>query len=180
MLEVKWTYHAIEETKKELAKAQEVQLEAITDEYAQLFIKDCMRQAKFISEIIDDKGKIDRLYAYRRYCFVLDRYDDVVITVYKRENVHEEIRELVQELLFEKLTSLEQTEALLEEERLAADIRVELIRNINRAINNNKQSSAADLIRIAEAKTELDAIERKLQYFRRKKSKLAKGIAAYI
>jgi hypothetical protein len=170
--EIKWTYHALKEVKEELRTDN--------DEYAKLFIKDCMRQATFISEIMGENGKIDRLFAYRRYCFVLDRTDDVVITAYKRENVHEEIRTLVQELLFDKLADIERDEEMLEKERLGAEMAVEIHREINKALNRGRESSAADLIRVAEAKAELDGIERKLYEFRLKKSKLAKGIAAYL
>jgi hypothetical protein len=69
---------------------------------------------------------------------------------------------------------------MLEKERLGAEMAVEIHREINKALNRGRESSAADLIRVAEAKAELDGIERKLYEFRLKKSKLAKGIAAYL
>lgn len=179
MLDVKFTYHAIEEAKKELIKEYGVEHfgDMTTYEYSVNFIKESMKQATFISEIMSESGKIDRLFAFRRFCFVLDRVDDVVITVYKRDNVHEEIRSLVKELLFEKLADLQQTEKALEEERLAADMRFQLEKHINKALSNTSFSSTFEELA---AWDELKTIDKKLYAFRLKKSKLAKGIAAYL
>lgn len=176
---VSYTYHAIKEVKHEILKFSEKNyksLSEITDAEAASFIKDHMRKARFISEIMSEEGKIDRLFAYRRYCFVLDRYDDVVITVYRRDHVHPEIRELVNEVLFEKLAAIQESERLLEAQRLEADITLQL----NKVFNERFGASFATQLEELAAWDELKAIDRKLFEFRIKKSKLVKGIAAYV
>jgi len=177
---VKYTRHAVDEARKELMKELDAEVAAITivsDAAAVGFIKSSMRQATYISEITDARGKTDRLYAYRRYCFVLDRYDDVVITVYRRDHVHEDIRSIVKELLFQKLADLEAVEKILVEERLQADMRHKLELHINMALGANSfKHTHKELV----AWEELREIERKLIEFRLEKSKIAKGIAAYV
>lgn len=174
-MDVKYTKHAVEEVKKELFREYGNKVDTTT---AAAFIKDNMRKATYISEIMNDKGKIDRLYAYRRYCFVLDRRDDCVITVYKRDNVHEDVRQVVQELLFKKLRELEQLEALLVEQRLEADIRLQIITQFNQYFGDFSKS--LDVIDELLAWDELKAIDHKLYEFRLEKAKIAKGIAAHI
>jgi hypothetical protein len=177
--DVKYTYHAVKEVQIELEREMGGSCAFIPKEQAIECIKESMKVAKYLGEIMSDGGKIDRLFAYRRFCFVLDRYDDVVITVYKRENVHEEIRNLVQELLFDKLRELEKAEKLLDEERLAADVRLQLEVELSK-VENIGACNLGGVRNEFNLRRELEGLENRLFHFRLRKSKIAKGIAAYL
>jgi hypothetical protein len=79
-------------------------------------------------------------------------------------------------MLFEKLADIEKSEQLLEEERLAADIAHQLHKELNKALGASFFTQVQELA----AWDELKTIEKKLFEYRLRKSKLAKGIAAYI
>jgi hypothetical protein len=170
---IKYTRHALEEAKIELGEGNEGRVYG--DEDARRFIENNLRQATFISEIMNEAGKIDRLYAYRRYAFVLDRHDDVVITCYRRDNVHEDIRAKVRDLLFKELEEMAAQEDELLTEVLAADFALTLQNELKRRqyVYPDWETSQVLKLRYTTAKGRLHA-------FRLEKSKIAKGIAAYM
>lgn len=123
-------------------------------QYAKRFIIETLKKSTFVSEIVNESGKVDRLFAHRRIAFVLDRYHDVVITVYVRENVDKDLREKVRELLFDYLVCLDKQE-----------------REIEERLFFSRQHGRED---------EVEFLEAELAEFRMEKSKIAKGAVAFL
>lgn len=121
---------------------------------AKRFIIENLKQSVFVSEIMGETGKVDRLFAYRRIAFVVDRYKDVVITVYIRENADKELREKIRELLCDYLVQLSEKERAIEDRLILA--------------------------RAHGRPGEIAAAEAELARFRREKSKIAKGTVLFL
>lgn len=133
-----------------------------------------LKRATFVSEIVGESGKVDRLFAYRRIAFVLDRYDDVVITIYLRENVEVELREKVRELLFDHLSELQAKEKLIETDLMRIEIEYEMLKELD------KVGLYEAGVWFAAVRDEIKHKKRELHMFRLDKSKVAKGIVAYL
>lgn len=124
------------------------------EQQARNFIIRNLKKSTFVSEIVGESGKVDRLFAYRRIAFVLDRYQDTVITIYIRDNVDKDLREKVRELLCDYLLQLSTRERELEERLFFS-----------------KEHGRPD---------EVETIENELHRFRIEKSKIAKGAVAFL
>jgi hypothetical protein len=176
-MQLKYTYHAIKEMREELDKDNGYGAPRLTDEQVRRTINEHMEKATFISKIMGANKKVDRLFAHRRYCFVLDLHEDVVITVYRREFAAGELRDLIRPLLFEKLDKLHAEEAELENQRISADMAYLMTQQLNAKMGG---ACFENQVREAIARQELKAVTRKLYEFRIEKSKIAKGIALFI
>ncbi|HGO9416641.1 TPA: hypothetical protein ACLBZX_005136 [Bacillus cereus] len=178
MMNLSYTYHAIKEMREELEKDNGYEATSFTDEQVKKIISECMQKATFISKIMGTNQKVDRLFAYRRYCFVLDLNKDVVITVYRREFAAEELRELVRPFLFERLAEMHEVEEELEQQRVAADMAYLMTQKINAKMGGG--ACFESQVREAIVREELKTVTRQLYHFRLEKSKIAKGIALFI
>lgn len=137
-------------------------------------VHDYMKKAHYVSEIVGEDGKVDRLFAYRRIALIVDRYHDVVITIYERTNVEAELREKVRELLFDHLEELHSQEQGYEEDILQASIAHEITLGLEAAGVDELEP----WIRLS-AKEVRDT-ENRLHEYRLERSKVAKGVVAYL
>ena len=140
---------------------------------ARNFVLDNLRKSTYISEIVGETGKIDRLFAHRRIAFVLDRVDDVVITIYVREHVDKELREEVKEIITDYIVRMHEEEKSLEEEILSLEIEQDVLKEFMK-IGIAEESEFRWSVRcLNRKKWELDAS-------RRRRSKVAKGAVAFL
>lgn len=137
------------------------------------FIREGLRESTFISEIVGETGKVDRLFAKNRLAFVVDRTEDVVITVYIREVVDKELRGEVQEAITQHLASLIQSEKELEDALLSLEIRD----NIDQELIARGEQPFHDWRELQQLVTEL---QNKLDALRAKRSRVAKGAVAFL
>jgi hypothetical protein len=145
-----------------------------TEQDARRFIINNLKQSIFVSEIVGESGKVDRLFAHRRVAFIMDRVDDVVITIYIRENVEADLRSKVRDLLCDHLKELEKQEQQLSLSVLEADIDAELTRSLA-AAGIDELDKWVDI-----ADNTLDIARGTLRDFQLEKSKVAKGIVAFL
>jgi hypothetical protein len=138
------------------------------------YIKENLKKATYVSEIVGESGKVDRLFGYRRIAFVLDRYDNVVITVYPRTVVDAELRSKVTELLFEHLEELKHREKAAEDDLLRLDMEIEMLWQLSRA------GVGEFAIGAQVANIERRQKEKELRNFQLERSRVAKGVVAYL
>jgi hypothetical protein len=141
---------------------------------ARQFVIDNLKKATFVSEIVGEDGKVDRLFGYRRIAFILDRNDPVVITVYPRKNVEAGLREKVTELLFEHLDDLKRQEQELEDELLVIDMEVAMLEELSK-VGVKEATVWVPLMR-----REYRHKSEELREFGLGRSKVAKGVVAYL
>jgi hypothetical protein len=145
-----------------------------SEQDARRFIINNLKQSIFVSEIVGESGKVDRLFAHRRVAFIMDRIDDVVITIYIRENVDADLRAKVRDLLCDHLKELEKQEQQLALNILEADIDAELTRSLA-AIGIDELDKWTEI-----ADNTLEIARESLRDFQLEKSKVAKGIVAFL
>ncbi|MCH5476725.1 hypothetical protein L4A40_26945 [Bacillus cereus] len=170
------TDHAIEEMRTELLMDDLLNLTAVTDEEVREYIADYFSKAEYLGVITDINGNSDRLFAYRRYCFVLNIEKDVVITAYRRNVASEELRDIVRPLLFEKLREMESQEKQFEDDYKVADQAYQLERNINSALRKPRHKRGREYY----TKNQRRKSYNDMIMFKVEKSKIAKGIALFI
>jgi hypothetical protein len=142
---------------------------------ARLFIINNLKRSTYVSTIVGETGKRDRLFAYRRIAFVLDLVEDVVITIYIRDNVDKELRSEVREIICEYLRRMHEQEKELEEKLLALEIEYNMLRELSdRGLFDNLAAE----IRLTERC--ITRTQNELDEFRLKKSKVAKGAVAFL
>ncbi|HFR4151367.1 TPA: hypothetical protein ACHVJ6_005358 [Bacillus cereus] len=171
---LKFTYHAIKEMREELQQDEMiVSSDRISDEKVRQYMREFMKEATYLGEITDHIGKTDRLFAYRRYCFVLDRTDDVVITAYRRNIASDELRDIIKPILMSKLEDMEREIAKLQAEFDKRDREYKLEQKMYDSLRRNGYSTGIHRRLRGEARSKL--IAAKVE-----KSKIAKGIALFI
>jgi hypothetical protein len=140
---------------------------------ARIFVLDNLRKSTYISEIVGEKGKTDRLFAHRRIAFVLDRVDDVVITIYVREHVDKELREEVKEIITDYIVRMHDEEKELKKEITALEVEEEILSQFVK-LGLASESEYRWISRcVIRKEAELDAS-------RRRRSKVAKGAVAFL
>jgi hypothetical protein len=146
-----------------------------TAEEARRFVKNGLANATFISEIVGETGKVDRLYAHRRIAFVLDRVDDVVITVYIRDNVDRELRDKVRDLLSEHIKDLFKQERTLYDELLSLEMENDILQELHKreVFGDMAEEIEMSWNGITRKQNEIDA-------FKLERSKIAKGAVAFL
>ena len=142
-------------------------------EHARSFIREGLRNSTFISEIVGDTGKVDRLFANKRIAYIVDRNDDVVITVYIREVVDKELRAEVKDIIAEHLQRIHATEKEIEEELLSLEIEYE----INKEVSRRGIEPFASLKCI---ENRITALQDELDKFKSKRSRVAKGAVVFL
>jgi len=142
---------------------------------ARIHVQERLRQSTFISEIVGETGKVDRLFAHRRVAFVVDRVDAVVITIYERENVDEDLRNEVKDIISDYLVRLHEEESRIQEEILALNIELNMLEHFAPIQGMNVKESEIEWVRrsITYKEAEYDAS-------RAKRSKVAKGAVAFL
>lgn len=171
---LKFTYHAIKEMREELQQDEMIVSSGrISDEKVRQYMCEFMKEATYLGEITDHTGKTDRLFAYRRYCFVLDLTDDVVITAYRRNIASDELRDIIKPILMSKLEDMEREIAKLQAEFDKRDREYKLEQKIYDSLRRNGYSTGIHRRLRGEARSKL--IAAKVE-----KSKIAKGIALFI
>lgn len=142
---------------------------------ARRFIRNSLNKATYISDIENEEGKKDRLFAYRRTAFVLDRTQDTVITIYIRDNVDKELREKVRDLLCDHIKELHKQEEELEEELLSLEIErslLEELKKIDESLVRDEELYFLDKYVIRKREELAD--------FKLERSKVVKGAVAFL
>ncbi|AYK07735.1 hypothetical protein [Brevibacillus laterosporus] len=98
------TRHAIREAVKDLH---------VSRQEAEAWIRTAIDKARFISDIISEKGNPSRLYGYKGFAIILDATEDVVVTVYKNETPKASIRNRINEFVTKELRKITRTESAL-------------------------------------------------------------------
>lgn len=171
---LKFTYHAIMEMREELQQDEMInETGRINDETIRNYIREYMSKATYLGYVTDGSGKQDRLYAYRRYCFVLDINEDVVITVYRRNIASDELRDLVKPLLFDKLREMDADIEVLEARYKKAHAEYKLEEKMYNALGKNGYAARA-------ARSRRNKARSAKVFAQVERSKIAKGIALFI
>ncbi|MEK4697798.1 hypothetical protein MKX31_28120 [Bacillus sp. FSL M8-0063] len=171
---LKFTHHAIMEMRVELQQDEMITAAGrINDERVRQYMREYIKIATYLGEIMDNNGKIDRLFAYRRYCFVLDQNEDVVITAYRRNIASDDLREIIKPMLMSKLQSMDYEIKGLQETFDRTDREYKLETKMYNALGKNGYTTghARSLRRKAKSNLIAAKVER---------SKIAKGIALFI
>lgn len=166
------TPHAVEEARKDFG------LLGFPDASVRSYVEENLRKSTFITETASEKDgkiKIDRLFSYNRMIFILDRYDDVVITCYVRHDACKDIRSKVRELLMRELQQLEDTQATIENEIVSKDMERAILEGIAEATKDSRIRYA-----VYEMDRDIERLRSELDHHRLDKSRVAKGIATYM
>lgn len=150
---------------------------------AENWIRDNIRNARYIGEIISDDDNESRLFANRRIVFVVDAVDDRVITVYPQNDAPTELYEdlLKVALKHARRSTREINKARKETAIKIAELNVEIAelklrqaKTTSRAVDMACHNKINELIaKIHEYKDELREKESKHR-------RLLKGVAAYV
>lgn len=169
------TNHSIKEMRNEILKDDQFEYYGhLSVPKVRRSIIEYMRKATYLGEIVGHDGKVDRLFAHRRYCFILERDNDVLITVYRRDMASAEVREMLRPFLMDKLKEYEQREATLKERVMIKDIEW----SIEKAVGDSSEIKRP--VREKFLRERLDEAQAELMAFQIEKSKIIKGIALYI
>ncbi|WP_412036378.1 hypothetical protein [Bacillus pacificus] len=170
------TKHSIDEMKNELLKDDlfDDTEGTLSLPKVKRIMREYLHKATYLGEIVATDGKVDRLFAHRRYCFILERDNDVLITVYRRDMASQEVRDMLRPFLLEKLAEYEARENTLKERLMIKDIEYVTEKAVGESSGIVRPARVEFLRRrFEEAKEELLA-------FQIEKSKIVKGIALYI
>jgi DNA integrity scanning protein DisA with diadenylate cyclase activity len=146
------------------------------------WINQIMEHAKFVSFAVDETGRETRMYAHNGISILLDKDENLVVTVYKARRVIE-IRKKVSKFvekemekhqirLKTEIRKLERYQAELELEK--AQLKLELLR----ARSLPKQ--LAIQARINAIQSRIDELPREIHEIKRRGTKLSEGVAAYV
>jgi hypothetical protein len=171
---LKFTHHAIMEMREELQQDEMIAVTGrINDEKVRQYMREYIKTATYLGEITDNNGKTDRLYAYRRYCFVLDLNEDVVITAYRRNIASDDLREIIKPILLAKLKDMDAQIVHLQEDFDRRDREYKLETKMYNALGKNGYTTGH--ARSIRSKAKFSLISAKVE-----RSKIAKGIALFI
>lgn len=171
------TNHAIDEMKNEILKDEQfdsVGGGVLTIPKVKRIMREYIEKATYLGEIVALDGKVDRLFAHRRYCFIMERDNDVVITVYRRDMSSVEVREMLRPFLLDKLREYEERESTLKERVMIKDI------EWTTEVAVGKASKIVRPLREQFLERRLEEAQAELLAFQIEKSKIVKGIALYI
>ncbi|PKJ52679.1 hypothetical protein [Bacillus sp. SN10] len=170
------TKHSIDEMRNEILKDDQFDDTegTLTTPKVKRIMREYLHKSTYLGEIVATDGKVDRLFAHRRYCFILERDNDVLITVYRRDMASQEVRDMLRPFLMEKLAEYEAREKTLKERLMIKDIEYVTEKAVGESSGIVRPARVEFLRRrFEEAKSELLA-------FQIEKSKVVKGIALYI
>lgn len=171
---LKFTHHAIMEMRVELQQDEMITTTGrINDERVRQYMREYINAATYLGEITDNNGKTDRLFAYRRYCFVLDLNEDVVITAYRRNIASDDLRDIIKPILLSKLKSMDGEIVHLQENFDRRDSEYKLETKMYNALGKNGYTTGN--ARAIRKKAKSSLISAKVE-----RSKIAKGIALFI
>lgn len=150
---------------------------------AEEWVRANLRKSRFISDIISPEGRPSRVFAYHRIAFILDRAEDVVITVYPQNSPDSRLHAKVETLIMRELRNAERTEraairsAAVEKARLAIEkARCEYAMTVT----PSKAVIAANTRKITEIDELITQLDRQVLESKRAKSSVAKALAAYL
>ncbi|ABY46804.1 hypothetical protein [Bacillus mycoides] len=171
------TNHSVEEMRNEILKDEQFEdttTGTLSIPKVKRIMREYMDKATPLGEIVATNGKVDRLFAHRRYCFILERDNDVLITVYRRDMASAEVREMLRPFLLDKLREYEEKESTLKERLMTKDLEYTIEKAVGES-SGIKRPARVEFLRrrFEEAKAELLS-------FQVEKSKIVKGIALYI
>ncbi|MED3182086.1 hypothetical protein P4305_18950 [Bacillus thuringiensis] len=171
---LKFTHHAIMEMREELQQDEMiVAIGRINDERVRQYMRDYIKESTYLGEITDNNGKTDRLFAYRRYCFVLDLNEDVVITAYRRNIASDDLREIIKPILLSRLEDMDRQIEHLQENYDRKDREYKLETKMYNSLGSNGYTVGH--ARAIRRKAKSSLISAKVE-----RSKIAKGIALFI
>lgn len=149
---------------------------------AESWIRTNLNKAKFIADIVESNGRDGRLFVNEGIAFIIEKADTRVITVYK-PNVPAALYDKVATIVQRELAKSERQERSIERRNtlIKAELRIELAELNLRLLRARSQATKnavtgrirAVELRIAELDAEIDEV-------RRNKSKVARGVAAYL
>ncbi|WP_010495001.1 hypothetical protein [Paenibacillus elgii] len=171
---IRVTAHAIDEAVKDLRYPRQL---------AEQKIREDVKRAKFVAQILSEDGISRRLFAYRGVSYIMALDEDIVITVYPRLRSPYELHTKVEALVAVELRKIERKErtaerqARVEKARLAVDA-AEC--RLKMEITPSAKVRRANTAKLAEIDAKIAEIDRGLAAVKREKSTFAKGVARYV
>lgn len=167
----KVTTHAIEEASRKCR---------VNPKVAEEWIRNKIKAAKFISEVLNDDGSPGRLYAIERICFILSVNEDVVITVYPRHTANSDFRRKLNEIADRELAKIDRRVKAIERKVTIAKAEMAIERakcEWKMAVTPSARVIAVNQARMAAIDEEIVKMDEQLMAVRKERSTFAKGLA---
>ncbi|MFD2704686.1 hypothetical protein [Salibacterium lacus] len=169
------TNHAIDEAQRKFG---------VPHKKADGWIRSRLADAQFIGEHTNEDGKVTRLFAFNRICFILGRHEDVVITTHPQyKSAPAALRNPIRGIIEKEIRkSQRKLRALEKRTRLdKADIRVEIAECERRAVRTKSESvRAACQARVSALTEHLATLDEDVRKAQAEHSALLKGVAVFV
>jgi hypothetical protein len=147
------------------------------------WIRQYMKDAVYIGEITDEDGNVTRLFGNNRVALVLDRYKDVVITVYPRQTKSTKLRNIVLTAITTELTKLDRSMLRKKRsvERMKSDIYAEISERMAERLRTKSEARRMALTaRINALQAHFAILDEDVSEVKRDHSAFRKGVVAYV
>ncbi|MGF9711677.1 hypothetical protein [Paenibacillus naphthalenovorans] len=151
---------------------------------APMYVMDMLRKAALIDpEVIDENGKLGRLFAYRRTAFVVSPHEDTVITLYPQHKANETVRNPIERLIQRALAAARRKEQR-ETKRInvkKAELGVERAECVLRLAKTDSAAVSEKMRdRITKIDGEIADLDREIIEIKRERTNIAKSVVAYV
>ncbi|MEV2312295.1 hypothetical protein ABND31_18315 [Paenibacillus larvae] len=155
----------------------------INRELADDWIRSSVKRAKYIADVVSEKGNPGKLYAHEKVTFVLSKDERAVLTLYQDCNPASAVRQKVESVTQKELRKVErkerkhQREAKIAKLELAVERAACLLRAEKTRSHSVKLAMAA---RVAAIEQYIEQLDQDLAEVQAEKRRVAKAVAAYM
>jgi hypothetical protein len=155
----------------------------INGEYADEWIRSGVRKARYIADVVSEKGNPGKLYAHEKVTFVLSKDERAVLTLFQDCNPASEIRQKVEAVTQKELRKVERKERKLQRQTALTklELSVERAACLLRAEKTRSEPvKLAMAARVAAIDQYIEQLDQDLAEVQAEKRRVAKAVAAYM
>jgi len=150
---------------------------------AEQTIRDNMKKATFVSYILNEEGRHNRLFTYQRVAYILAADIDLVVTLFKQHYAPAAITQQVRKVLDRELAKAVRKEKAAERRVAVAKAKLDVEAaqcRYKMTVTPSKAVIATNTERLAQIDVRLTALDGELTAARRAKSDIARGMVPFM